>query len=174
MLRISLCGGAARQRLLGCGWRDESRHFADHGEDEALVAVRQRGAEALDFAEEADFVLREFAEHFLRFAVARRFRAGEKVGERNVHGFGDFRQRLKRRHGVAVLHAREVAAQETRAALNVPLRQSPLAAVGFDDFADVYAWLFLWHVDDPLHCAGGSLVTNSRTGKGEFPRRDAN
>src|SRR6266436_7333291 len=171
MLRISLCGGAARQRLLGCGWRDQGGHFADHGQDEALVAVGQRGAEALDFAEEADFVLREFAEHFLRLAVARRFRAGEKVGERNVHGFGDFRQRLERRHGVPVLHAREIAAQQAGAALDVALRQSALAAVGFDDFADVYAWLFFWHVDDPL-TRGGSLVTDSRGYEAESAARD--
>jgi len=59
-------------------WRDESRHFADHGEDEALVAVRQRGAEALISPRKRIFVLREFAEHFLRLAVARRFCAGKK------------------------------------------------------------------------------------------------
>jgi len=63
---------------------DESRHFADHGEDEALVAVRQRGAEALDFAEEADFVLREFAEHFCVSRSRGVSDDGEKVGERNV------------------------------------------------------------------------------------------
>src|SRR3984893_105795 len=75
---------------------------------------------------------------------------------------------------MAVLHAREVAAQQTGAALDVALRQPTLAAVGFDDFADVHARLFFWHVEDPLYCEGGSLVTNSRTGKGEFPRCDAN
>jgi len=49
-----------------------------------------------------------------------------------------------------------------------------LTAISFDNFADVYPRLFFWHVDDPQYSKGGSLVTNSRTGKGEFPARDAN
>jgi len=41
--------------------------------------------------------------------------------------------------------ARKVASQEPGTALDVPLRQAALAAIGFDDFSDVHPRLFFWH-----------------------------
>src|SRR5258707_5474416 len=111
--RELLEGGAAEDWFfsLGSGLGGEKGgHLADHGEDQAFVTFREGGAVLFDFGEEADFVLAEFAEHFLGFFVARCFGTGEKVGERNFHGFGDFGERFERRNGVAVLDAREVAA----------------------------------------------------------------
>src|SRR5262249_39364555 len=111
---------------------------------------------------EANFVLRKLAKGFLRLAVARCFGVGEKVRQRNVHGFSDFGERFERRHGMAVFDAREVAAQQACAALDVALRQSALAAIGLDNFSDVHPWFFFWH---GRSCRGGILVTNSRSGK---------
>ena len=140
-------GGAAQHGLFGLGGLggEEGSHFADHGEDEALVAFGEGGAVLFDFGEEADFVLAEFAEHLLGFFVARSFRAGEEVGQRNFHGFGDLREGFERGNGVAVFYARKVAAEEAGAALDVALRKAALAAVGFDDFADVDLWFLFRH-----------------------------
>jgi hypothetical protein len=30
------------------------------------------------------------------------------------------------------------------------LRQAPLAAIGFDDFSDIYPWLLFWQDGSPL------------------------
>jgi len=140
--------GAAEDWLFGLGgglgWKERG-HFADHGQDEALVAFGEGGAVLLDFGEEADFILAEFAEHFLGFFVAWGFGAGEKVGERNFHGFSNLCESFKRRDGVAVFDAREVATKQSGAALDVALGKSPLAAVGFDNFADVYLWFLFRH-----------------------------
>jgi len=140
--------GAAEDWLFGLGGGlggQQGGHFADHGEDQALVAFGERGAVLFDFGEEADFVLAEFAEHFLGFFVARSFGAGEEIGQGNFHGFGDLREGLERGNGVAVFDARKVATQQSGAALDVALRQSTLAAVGFDDFADVDLWFLFRH-----------------------------
>jgi len=63
---------------------------------QALVAVRESGAEALDFAEEADFILRELAKILRSIRGSAAFREAEKSAGGNVHWFGDFRQRLER------------------------------------------------------------------------------
>ena len=65
---------------------------------------------------------------------------------------------------MAVFNAREVAPKQSGAALDVALGKSPLAAVGFDDFADVDLW-FLFGTVSPNRT--DSLVANSRSGKGE-------
>jgi len=59
-------------------------------------------------AKKPNLILRKFPESFLRFAVARCFGAGEKIRQRNVHGFGDLGERFERGHGVAVFDARQV------------------------------------------------------------------
>jgi len=43
---------------------------------------------------------------------------------------------------VAVFNARKVAAQKACAALDVPLRETPIIAVGADDFADINLGFF--------------------------------
>src|ERR1700730_2767482 len=136
---------ATYQQLLCGGDRKQGGHLSNHGQNEALVSIRERGAVLLDLRQEANLVLRKFAEGFLRFAVARRFGPGEKIRERNVHGFRNFGERFERRHGVAVLDARKVATQEAGAALDVALRQAALAAIALDDFTDVYTRFFFWH-----------------------------
>ena len=37
---LLLGGGAAEEWLFCCCWRNESGHFADHGQNKALVAIR--------------------------------------------------------------------------------------------------------------------------------------
>jgi hypothetical protein len=141
-------GGAAQHRLFGLGGGlrgEQGGHFADHGQHEALVAFGEGGAVLFDFGEEPDFVLAEFAEHLLGLFVAGSFGAREKVGQGNFHGFGNFREGFERGNGVAVFHARQIAAEQSGAALDVALGKSPLAAVGFDDFADVYLWFLFRH-----------------------------
>src|SRR5439155_12454476 len=76
--RVRLRSWTAHNQLLRHGWRNQSRHFADHGQHKPLVAVRKRGAVLLDLRQEANFVLRELAQRFLRFTVAGRFRTGGK------------------------------------------------------------------------------------------------
>jgi hypothetical protein len=58
---LELGRGAADDGLTRNCERQQAGHLANHGEDQALVAVRQRGAVALDLGQEANFVLREFA-----------------------------------------------------------------------------------------------------------------
>src|SRR5579859_1617857 len=178
-LRASLLGasaclrrGPANHQFLRCRGRNQRRHLADHGQHQPLVSVGERGAETLDFGQEADFVLRKLPQHLLRFAVARRLRAREKVRERDVHGLRNLGECFQRRHGVPVFNPREVAAQKSGAALDVSLRQPPLAAIGLDDFSDVYAWLFFWHDGSPS--GGSSLVANSRRSKTESAGHGSN
>src|ERR1700722_65141 len=66
---------------------NQCRHLPNHGQHQALVSIGKRGAEAFDFREETDFILRKLAKHFLRFAVARSLRAREKGREGDIHGF---------------------------------------------------------------------------------------
>src|SRR5262249_27374636 len=156
---------SARDRF--AGWRRQhSGHLANHRQHQPLVAIRQGAAVAFDLHQKPDFVLRKLAEHLLRFAVPRRFRAREKVGEGNVHRLGNFRKRFKRRNCVAVFHARKVASQQPRATFNVSLRQTALAAVSLDHIPDVDSWFFFWHERSPHYAV--SLVTNSRSSKKDF------
>src|SRR5271157_3615694 len=138
----------AQQRFLHlrAGLRGQKRgHFTDHRQHQAFITIGKSGAIFLDLREETDFVLRKFTQHLLGFLVARRFRAGEKVGQRDFHGFGDFGQGLERRNSVAVLDAGEIATQQTGAALDVSLRQATLAAVSFYHFTNVDLWFLFWH-----------------------------
>ncbi len=77
----------ADDQFLRRGRRNQRRHLANHRQHQPLVPIGKRGAEALDLREESNLILRKFAQHLLRFAVARRFGAREEVRERNVHGF---------------------------------------------------------------------------------------
>ena len=131
----------------GGGGRNHAGHLADHRQHQLLIAIGKSGAVALDLAEEAQFVLGKLAQHFLGVAIARRFGAGEKVGQADLHGFGNLRQRLQRRHGMAVLHAGEIAAQQARAAFDIALRKPALSAVTANHLTDVNFWLFFWHRD---------------------------
>src|SRR6266704_1248426 len=156
---------AAHNQLLRRRGRNQSSHFANHRQHQPLVAIGKRGAVLFDLRQEANFVLRELAERFLRFAVAWGFRARKKIRQRNVHGFRDFGERFERGDGVSIFDAREVTAQQSGAALDVALRQATLAPIALDHCSDVYPRLFFWHV---LSTRGGSLLTNSRSGKGDF------
>ena len=137
----------ANDGLLGCsGLRRQKRgHLANHRENEAIIAFGKSCAVFLNFSEEANFVLGKFAEHFLCFLVARRFSSREKVCQRNFHGFGNLGECLEGRDGVAILDAREIAADQAGAALDVALGKASLAAIGFDDFADVHLWFLFRH-----------------------------
>src|ERR1700722_16964856 len=66
---------------------NQRRHLADHRQHQPLIPIGKRGAEAFDLRQKANLVLRKFAKHFLRFAVARSLSAREKIRERDIHGF---------------------------------------------------------------------------------------
>src|SRR5438270_8094623 len=78
-----LGSGPAGDDFLGGGRRNQGGHFADHGQHQALVAVGKSVGVLLDLREEANFVLRKFAQGFLRFAVTGRLGGGETVSQRN-------------------------------------------------------------------------------------------
>jgi len=139
-----LVSGAARCDFAR-GRRDHRGHFANHGQDQALVALGKGGAVFFNFREEADFVFGKFAQHFLSVAVAGRFGAGEKVGQRNFHGFRDLGESFERRHGVAVLNAGKIAAQQSGTPLDIALRKSSLSPITANHFPDIYFWFFFWH-----------------------------
>src|SRR5882762_10048626 len=94
---------------------NQGSHLADHRQHQPLVTIGKRGAVLFDLRQEANFVLRELSKSFLSFTVAWRFCAGEKVRQRNVHGFRDFGERFERRHGVSVFDARKVTTQQSGA-----------------------------------------------------------
>jgi hypothetical protein len=73
---------------------------------------------------------------------------------------------------VAVLHARQIAAQQSGAPFNVALRQAALAAIGFDHFSDIDSWLFFGH--GYLSSSWGILFTNNESGKTELRVRESN
>src|ERR1700685_4023928 len=110
------------------------RHLLDHGEDQLAVAVIEVGGVAADLAEETDFVVGELRQS-LRAGAGAGF--GEEWRERDLHGPGNFRKRVERRDGVAVFYARQVAAQQTGALLNVSLGHAFLQPVVSDGLADV-------------------------------------
>jgi hypothetical protein len=139
-----LVSGAARDWL--SRWRRDYRgHFSYHGQNQAFVAFGKGGAVFLDFGKEANFVLGKFSEHFLGVTVARRFRAGEKIGERDFHGLCNFSERLQRRHSVAVFDAGKIAAQQTRPPLDIALRKASLAPITSNYFPNIDLWLLFWH-----------------------------
>jgi len=66
-----------------CGsWQDEALFAVDSVVLKRLISPRKRISSC------------ESSPSISAFPVAR-VSCGEKIGERNVHGFGDFRQRLK-------------------------------------------------------------------------------
>src|ERR1700684_1176965 len=62
---------------------------------------------------------------------------GKELREGDLHGSGNFRQRIERRDRVTVLYTRQVAAQQPRALLDVSLRHALLQPVVSDGLADV-------------------------------------
>src|SRR5712691_3800411 len=124
------------------------RHFLHHGEDQLAVAVIEVGGVAADLAEEADFVVRELRQSLGAVAVAG---FGKELRERNFHGSGNFGQGVERGDGVAVLYARQVAAQQAGTFFDVSLRHAFLQPVVPNGFADV---------DLGEHC-GCDIVTRS-------------
>jgi hypothetical protein len=56
-----------------------------------------------------------------------------------------FAKRLEGGHGMAVLDAGKIAAQQARAPLDIALRKASLAPVTADDFPDIDFWFLFWH-----------------------------
>src|SRR6202034_781635 len=110
------------------------RHLLNHGQDQLAVAVIEVGGIAANLAQEADFVVGKLRQSLGAVGVAR---FGEELRERDLHGAGDFRKRVERRDGVAVLYARKVAAQQASALFDVSLRHAFLQPVVSDGLADV-------------------------------------
>src|SRR5882762_2110615 len=143
-MRTYSVSGTAREGL--ARWRGHNRgHLSNHGQNQAFVALGKCGAVFLDFGEKPNFVFGKFSQHFLRVAVARRLRAGKEVGESDLHRLRDFREGLQRRHGVAVLDAGKIAAQQPRSPLDIALRETSLAAITPNYFANIDLGLFFWH-----------------------------
>src|SRR4029077_7804733 len=80
-------------------------------------------------------------------------------------------QGFERRNGVSVFAAREVTTQQSCTPIDIALRETPLAAITLDHFSDIHSRLFFWH---GLPTRGGSLLTNSRSGKRDFQARGSN
>jgi hypothetical protein len=55
---------------------------------------------------------------------------------------------------VAIFDARKIAAQKARTALDVALGEAAIAAVGADDFANIYFRFFFWHRGVSLETRG--------------------
>src|SRR5208337_334611 len=109
-------------------------HLLDHRQDELAVAVVEVGGVAANLAEEADFVMGKLRQSLRAIAVAG---LGEELRERELHGSGDFRKGIERWNGMAVFHARQVAAQQAGALFDVSLRHAFLQPVVADGLADV-------------------------------------
>src|ERR1019366_4027988 len=63
---------------------------------------------------------------------------GEELRQRELHGTGNLRERVERRDGVAVFHARQVAAQKSGSLFDVALRHTFLQPVVADGLADIH------------------------------------
>ena len=90
------------------------------------------GGVALNLRQKPDLVLAQGDARDLFDRVLR-----EELGQRDIHGAGDLLQRLQRRHGVAVLYPRKVAAQQAGTLLDVALRHPPLQPVAADGHANL-------------------------------------
>src|ERR1700693_2661365 len=69
-------------------------------------------------------------------AIVAAFR--EKLGQCQVHRTGNFRQRIQRRNGMAVLDARQVTPQQAGALFNVALRHASLKSKVANGLADIH------------------------------------
>src|SRR5437899_10354976 len=84
-------------------------HLFHHGDHQLAVAIVQIAGIAADLAQKADFVIRKLR-HILGMAVVVAG-FGEELAQRHLHRTRDLRQSIERRDGVAVFHARKIAAQ---------------------------------------------------------------
>jgi hypothetical protein len=133
-----------REDRIGRGRKSGSRTVALQEESGALLADHLKGqvhdqlavvcGEAAEKLVEAPEEFRRFAGTAPRIAsggharregrgLGRRFPIVEELVHGNFEGAGHFFQRLDARDGVAVLDTRDVAAFETGAFLDVPLRK---------------------------------------------------
>src|SRR5262249_55629776 len=67
----------------------------------------------------------------------------KELSKRHIHRRGYLRQRVQRGNGMSILHPREIAAQQPRTFLNVPLRHSLLQAVSTYRVTDVHNGVLL-------------------------------
>src|SRR3984885_1524673 len=92
------------------------------------------GGVALDLCEEANLLLAEVQPgHLLADDLF-----GKELGELEVEGARDLLQGFERRYGVAVLHAREITAQESGPLFDIALRHTPLKPIATDRCANVH------------------------------------
>lgn len=63
---------------------------------------------------------------------------GEEVRQRDVHGGSDFGERVERGDGVAVLYARQIAAQQPSTFFDIALRHALLQAIIADRLTNVH------------------------------------
>jgi len=127
-------------------WKSNNdSHFTDHGQYQSLIVVGQGRGILLDLGQKPNLFFRELAKHFTSLAVLGSVRAGKEIRQTDFHRFGNFRQCLKRRNGVAILDAREIAAQQAGTSLNIALRKPAVASVRPDDLAYIYFGFFFGH-----------------------------
>jgi hypothetical protein len=62
----------------------------------------------------------------------------KKLRERQIHRAGDLGERVKRRNGMPILYAGQVAAQQARALFDVALRHASLQPVIPDSLANIH------------------------------------
>jgi hypothetical protein len=141
---MNLVGGTPRHSLARRR-RDHRGHLANHGQDQALVALGKRRAVFLDFRKETNFILGKLAQHLLGVAVARRLGAREEIGQGNFHGLGDFGKSFQGGHRVSVFNTGKIAAQQPGPPFDIALRKPSLPPITTNDFPDIYFWFLFWH-----------------------------
>ena len=110
-------------------------HFFYHRQDQFAIAVIQARSVAADLAEEAQFILGKLRQALGAIAVPG---IGKELGERNLHGAGDFRKGVQRRNGVTILHAGEVAPQQAGTLFDIALGHPLLQPVASDALTDIH------------------------------------
>ena len=88
-----------------------------HGHQQLAVALVQIRGVAPDLRQKTQLVVGEI----LRVHLAGQCVAGEELRDGQVEGVGDLGQRIQRGHGVAVFHARKIAAQQAGSLFDVSL-----------------------------------------------------
>ena len=96
---------------------------------------------------------------------------GEKLVERDFQGTGEFFQSFDGRNGAAIFQAREVAAKQAGAFLDIALREVLRLAQAFEPFADDHGreLTIICRADSII--VGGKMPRIENVGQASLPRR---
>src|SRR5437868_5051500 len=116
-------------------------HLFDHGDHQLAVTIVQVAGIAANLAQKADFVVRQLRHRLGVAVVVAGF--GEELPQLHLHRARDLGQRIERRDGVPVLHARKIAAQQAGAFFDIALRHPLLQTEIADGVTDIHG-CFHW------------------------------